>query len=205
MVLEGEKPQSVKASELRQMVDPVLVKAMAHPLRLRILTALDNRVASPRELATELNARLGTVSYHVRTLADLELIRQVRTQTRRGAVEHFYEVSAHWAIPDDIWSELPDVLRQSVVRSVLTQVALDLNGADFGEQRAHLTRTKLELDQTSRDELASLFDTLLVRLHELSGETQQRLQNRDGSASPVEIETVMMSFRVRPSASTPDA
>ena len=48
--------------------DPRYVKAMSHPLRVRILALLDERVASPVELAGWLDATLGTVAYHVRTL-----------------------------------------------------------------------------------------------------------------------------------------
>ena len=50
--------------------DPRYVKALSHPLRVRILALLQERTASPRELAEWLDATLGTVSYHVRTLHD---------------------------------------------------------------------------------------------------------------------------------------
>ena len=45
--------------------DPRYVKAMSHPLRVRILAMLDERTASPVELAGWLGASLGTVAYHV--------------------------------------------------------------------------------------------------------------------------------------------
>ena len=61
----------------KDVTDPRLVKALAHPLRFRILTVLDERMASPSELAEELGAPLGNVSYHVRILASLGLIRLV--------------------------------------------------------------------------------------------------------------------------------
>ena len=48
--------------------DPRYVKAMSHPLRVRILALLDERIASPVELAGWLDATLGTSAYHVRTL-----------------------------------------------------------------------------------------------------------------------------------------
>src|SRR5438477_543648 len=52
--------------------DPRYVKAMSHPLRVRILAMLDERTASPVELAGWLRASLGTVAYHVRTLERIE-------------------------------------------------------------------------------------------------------------------------------------
>ena len=67
-------------------------RAMAHPLRARILAALDGRELSPVELARELGASLGVVSYHVRVLADAGLVELSRTTARRGAIQHHYRL-----------------------------------------------------------------------------------------------------------------
>lgn len=64
--------------------------ALSHPLRARALAILDERVASPKELALELGAPLGVIAYHVRVLGSLELIELVDQTQRRGAVEHRY-------------------------------------------------------------------------------------------------------------------
>ena len=65
-----------------------MVKALAHPLRLEILRRLGER-ASPTELARQMGASLGSVSYHVRVLADLGALRLVDQAARRGAIEHY--------------------------------------------------------------------------------------------------------------------
>ena len=57
---------------------------------------------SPKELASELNASLGNVTYHVTILRALGMIELVSTR-RRGAVEHFYK--ARWRA----WVELEPV------------------------------------------------------------------------------------------------
>ncbi|HEY6779571.1 MAG TPA: helix-turn-helix domain-containing protein [Thermoleophilaceae bacterium] len=70
-----------------------LGRALGHPLRVEILTALlDRDEASPRELAGELDHPLGTVSYHVRYLVSLEMLELQRMVPRRGAVQHFYSL-----------------------------------------------------------------------------------------------------------------
>ena len=70
-----------------------LGRALGHPLRVEILTALlDRDEASPRELAVELDQPLGTVSYHVRYLVSLEMLELQRMVPRRGAVQHFYSL-----------------------------------------------------------------------------------------------------------------
>src|SRR5919112_6130 len=58
---------------IKNIDDPRYVKAMSHPLRVRILAMLDERKASPHQLAGWLSASLGTVAYHVRTLEQLGL------------------------------------------------------------------------------------------------------------------------------------
>jgi DNA-binding transcriptional ArsR family regulator len=73
--------------------DHVIAKALAHPVRLRILAALDGREASPVELAAEVGAPLTHVSFHVRQLADAGLITQTSTRSVRGAVQHFYRLA----------------------------------------------------------------------------------------------------------------
>ncbi len=69
-----------------------MVKAFAHPLRLEILRLLGSR-ASPTELARKLGAPLGSVSYHVRVLAELGALKLVDQAPRRGAIEHYYELT----------------------------------------------------------------------------------------------------------------
>ena len=69
-----------------------MVKAFAHPLRLEILRELGSR-ASPTELARQLGAPLGSVSYHVRVLADLGALELVDQAPRRGAIEHYYALA----------------------------------------------------------------------------------------------------------------
>src|SRR3954452_8694347 len=71
-----------------------IAKALAHPLRARILQRLGERVASPGDLAVELEAPLGVVSYHVRMLRDYDCVELVRTEPRRGALQHFYRATA---------------------------------------------------------------------------------------------------------------
>jgi DNA-binding transcriptional ArsR family regulator len=77
------------------VLDVRIAKAKAHPLRAEILAQLHGDEASPRELASRLDAPLSTVAYHVRVLVSLDLVHLVSQQPRRGSVEHFYR-----AVPD---------------------------------------------------------------------------------------------------------
>ena len=65
-------------------------RALAHPLRARLLSEMAEREASPVELAEELDEPLGVVSYHVRVLAQAGLLELVNRTFKRGAVQHHY-------------------------------------------------------------------------------------------------------------------
>jgi DNA-binding transcriptional ArsR family regulator len=67
-------------------------------MRGRILAALDGQELSPVELAKELDASLGVVSYHVRVLADAGAVELSRTTARRGAIQHHYRLADTGAV-----------------------------------------------------------------------------------------------------------
>src|SRR3954465_12322619 len=130
--------------------DPRFVKALAHPLRVQILTALEERVASPSDLAAELDAPLGNVSYHVRTLAELGLLKLVRRRTRRGAVEHYYRASGRATVDDRAWSQVPSVVRRSMValglQQAIGQAVAAASDGGFEHEETSVTRHSIALD-----------------------------------------------------------
>src|ERR1700754_3922823 len=97
-----------------------IAKALAHPLRARILQRLGERTASPGDLAVELNAPLGVVSYHVRMLRDYNCVELVRTEPVRGALQHFYDAQ---------WRTLPSQLRRELAGETISDLVTDLAGA----------------------------------------------------------------------------
>jgi DNA-binding transcriptional ArsR family regulator len=102
---------------IKNIDDPRYVKAMSHPLRVRILAMLDERKASPNQLAGWLGASLGTVAYHVRTLEQLGLIELVDETRVRGAVEHHYRARARPNVTADGWAQAPPIAKQAAVGS----------------------------------------------------------------------------------------
>ena len=70
---------------------------------MRILTRLNEGVASPNEMAKEFEESLPLVSYHVRILRELDCIELVRTTPRRGAIEHHYRALTRPFLDDADW------------------------------------------------------------------------------------------------------
>src|SRR5829696_848747 len=117
-----------------------IAKALAHPLRARILQRLGERVASPGDLAVELDAPLGVVSYHVRMLRDYDCVELVRTEPRRGALQHFYRATARPVLDEDQWRSLPSGLREDP-EVIITRTPLELDERAFKKLNKLLART----------------------------------------------------------------
>ena len=69
-----QRPKKGKGrAKSKRGVNQDLVKSLAHELRAEILAILNERMASPNELAKELDEGLSQVSYHVKVLKDYEV------------------------------------------------------------------------------------------------------------------------------------
>jgi len=79
-------------------VDQELIKALSHPLRVEILERLQGRIASPVELSRELDASLGVVTYHAKTLIRCGCLELVYSESRRGSREDFFAVTSRSAL-----------------------------------------------------------------------------------------------------------
>jgi DNA-binding transcriptional ArsR family regulator len=179
--------------------DPRYVKAMSHPLRVRILAILQERTASPVELAQVLEGTLGTVSYHVRTLHQLGLIDLVDETRVRGAVAHHYKAKARPKVSDEAWEQAPPIAKQAAVGSSL-QVIDDYARASaaaggFDHADAALIRLSLTLDARGWQQLAKAVKRLFEQAQRIESDSQERLDrgSRDGQA-PIEVGLLMMMF-----------
>jgi DNA-binding transcriptional ArsR family regulator len=186
--------------------DPRLVKALAHPLRIRILSILEEDAASPSELAEQLDAPLGNVAYHVRALANLGLIKLVRTTPVRGAVEHHYRAPARTHVSDGAWGQVPGIVREAMVDSTIAQIgeyvgAASSNGGFDGED-AHLTRTGLVLDDKGWKELSAALKKFLEKAEAIEDASKKRLAGADHESEKL-VGLVLMLFEAQKMADIP--
>jgi DNA-binding transcriptional ArsR family regulator len=177
--------------------DPRLVKALAHPLRVQILSTLEDRIASPSDLATELGAPLGNVSYHVRTLADLGLVKLVKRRTRRGAVEHYYQARGRAQVSNRAWAQVPGVVKRSMVAVALEQ-AVDAAGAaaaagGFDHEESNLSRQAVTLDPKGFSELSQAVGKLHEEVAAIHERSAGRLE-KAGDEGAVQAGVVTMLF-----------
>jgi DNA-binding transcriptional ArsR family regulator len=185
------------------VTDPRVVKALAHPLRVRILSMLDESVLSPTQMANELDVPIGNVSYHTRQLLELGLIKLVRETPRRGAIEHHYAGVARPLITDEAWREAPEIVRRAMVGATLEEAAKAVNSAaltgGFSRDGAHVSRIPTPLDERGWKEISRALEATMKRVQKIAEASQQRLleADHDGEAHAT---TVMMFFQDAPVA-----
>jgi DNA-binding transcriptional ArsR family regulator len=193
---------------IKTIDDPRYVKAMSHPLRVRILALLDERTASPVELAGWLDASLGTVAYHVRTLQRIGLIELVRQTRVRGAVEHHYRAHARPRISDEAWAAAPPIAKQAAVASSLQTIDAYTRAASaaggFDDAHAHLTRTTLQLDARGYNELSRACLRLLTQLQRIETTAKERIDRNPHSTQTKDVALVMMLFEAARLTTQPD-
>jgi DNA-binding transcriptional ArsR family regulator len=178
--------------------DPRYVKAMSHPLRVRILALLDERAASPVELAGWLGATLGTVAYHVRTLERIGLIELVRETRVRGAVEHHYRARERPTVSDEAWAAASPIAKQAAVSASLDTIGAYARAAcaagGFDHGNAHLTRTVLHLDARGINDLSRACLRILAQVDRIEEAAKERMELNPHAVETKEIALVMMLF-----------
>ncbi|NKB70041.1 MAG: helix-turn-helix domain-containing protein [Candidatus Latescibacteria bacterium] len=88
--------------------NPEQLKAIADPLRMKILRLFGSRPMTTKQVAQELSESPTRLYHHVATLESTGLIRLVETRPNRGTVEKYYQAAArrfvvarHLLAPDD--------------------------------------------------------------------------------------------------------
>jgi DNA-binding transcriptional ArsR family regulator len=146
-----------------ELVDRRLARAIGHPIRVEILVEVDRAPMSPNEFARRTGHPLATVAYHFRELQKCGCLEVVSEVPRRGATEHFYEVTTRALFSAESFSALPVPARGGFSATTLAcfmrraQEALEAQTFDSHESR-HLTWTPLTLDEEGFARVMSMLD-----------------------------------------------
>lgn len=162
----------------RRITDLGTLKAIAHPLRMRLYRALFvARTATASQLADQVDEAVSLVSYHLRKLADHGLIEEAETQSADGRERWWQPSSYGFSIRDEDVRGTPELVAAS-----------DALGRTINEQRAELHRRFLDERLTWSDEWRSA---------SLSSEWLPRLTAAELAALGQELEAVVQKFDQR--------
>jgi|tagenome__1003787_1003787.scaffolds.fasta_scaffold20588487_2 DNA-binding transcriptional ArsR family regulator len=178
--------------------DPRYVKALSHPLRVRILAMLQERTASPSQLSEWLGATLGTTAYHVRSLHQLGLI-ELADETRvRGAIEHHYRAGKRPMVSEDAWAQAPPIAKQAAVGSALQMVdeyaRKSAAEGGFDRAEAHLSRTSMKLDAKGWEQLDKACLKFVEQAERIEAAAKERQQKRPHEEELGDAAVVLLAF-----------
>jgi DNA-binding transcriptional ArsR family regulator len=191
-----------------QSIQTTLAAVVAHPTRVKCLSILAERTVSPVELAHELDADVGHVSYHVNKLRDLGVVELVSERQVRGAVEHHYRATTLAYVSDEEWAKLSPEQRQPYSLYTLQLVTADAgaaieSGSFDARNDRYLTRTPAALDEEGWSEMHALHEEMLERTMQVSAAAADRLAGQPGAES-IPVMSIAMFFETAPRG-TPSA
>lgn len=189
-----------KGRKRRPSVDQRFVKALAHELRVEILGILTERTASPNELAAMLEEGLSQVSYHVTVLKDYELITLIKTEPRRGAVEHYYRATSSTLLPAAQWRGINGGLRTAIGAGLASELFDDLADAveasKLTEADTHIGRLPLVLDAEGWENVRASAELVTKEVEKEQRASAARVAKANGSGTAVKGYTVgLLAFK----------
>jgi DNA-binding transcriptional ArsR family regulator len=178
--------------------DPRYVKALSHPLRVRILAMLQERTASPSQLSEWLGATLGTTAYHVRALHKLGLI-ELADETRvRGAIEHHYRAGPRPLVSEEAWAQAPPIAKQAAIGSTLQVIdeysRMSAAAGGFDRQEAHLTRTAIQIDAKGWEQLNKACMRFIEQVEKIEKASKERQDQKPHDEPVGTAAVVVMAF-----------
>lgn len=184
-------------------VSPQLAAAMSHPTRVRVMSILTARNASPREMAAEMDEPLNNVTYHVNQLRDLGCIELARTTPVRGGrvVEHFYRPCRRAYFDAGAWDSLTEKERCGVIAAILKMVSQDIAtamaaGTFFENGDAHASRSVMHLDPDGWLEVIELNERTVQGLFEIEERVSERTV--DGEGPTINAKLDILQYRMPP-------
>jgi DNA-binding CsgD family transcriptional regulator len=133
----------------RRQATALEAKALAHPLRARILRLCAQQELTNKQLADRLGIQPGTVFYHVRLLLESGLLQPGEVRTgESGALEKPYRsTGTSWWLDNPLRAESADV-QMSPIEAFQQEL-----GEAGPESVAFATRITLHLSQAEAEEL----------------------------------------------------
>ncbi|WP_086828257.1 transcriptional regulator [Streptomyces sp. NRRL B-24572] len=166
------------SSENRRITDLGTLKAISHPLRMRLYRALFvARTATASQLAEQVDEAVSLVSYHLRKLAEHGLIEEAETQSADGRERWWQPSSYGFSVQEEDLRDAPELLAASAVL-----------GRTINQQRAELHSRFLDERLTWSSEW---------RAASISSEWLPRLTAAELTALGEELEAVLQKYDQR--------
>jgi DNA-binding transcriptional ArsR family regulator len=178
-----------------------LAKAFSHPIRIKIMVALNQREMS----ATMFTRKFPQYTHsqiwgHFVKLEKLGFVERVASKTggrRRGGTEVFFRANARTLFDQSSWAMVPDAVKATVTGAAVSDLyeriaeAIEAGTIDIRPDR-HFSWTDAHFDQQAWDETiaeeAELFERILVRM------TKAAVRLKKSGEEPIRVTVALACF-----------
>lgn len=187
-----------------------LAKALAHPLRVRILVEANQRLMSVTGFVRMFPEHSHSKVYgHFRMLEECGCIELIETKTgggRRGGVEHFYRATQRTLFDQESWPSLPASAQEQMTAAAFTTYAgrvVDAINAGTIDSRPdrHFTWSPGCFDEQAWDETIEDLEEVFSRLPKRMAEAATRIAKGATESIPVTVALACFESPVRRGAS----
>lgn len=180
-------------------LDEQLALVISSEITIKVLVALVERAASPKEVATALRLKVPTVSHHVKKLERMGLIELVEEKEVRGAVQHTYRALIRPIVSDEEWGKLGIEERQRfsvwIVQMILVDAARSFEANLFDARiNTHLSRTPMVVDEQGVGEVAEIQNQALSDIIEVAATSADRMSS--SGETGIDLIAAMMCFEL---------
>ncbi len=177
--------------------------ALRHPIRVRILEALNTRdTMSPVEFirsgmlwglpgikGKSIAAQMSHASYHFRALAAAGCIELVGTRPVRGSEEHLYRANSRAYFTDAEWEKMDAAERADISKTMLSGFIAQAEGAmllDTFDSRTDrwLAWIPFNVDERGWDELTTAIGACYAEIEQIRHDAGKRLEAGEGPTVP---------------------
>ncbi len=183
----------------KRLTAPELTRALSHPTRNLALAILNHRVASPKDIAKELDCSIRHVTYHLGVLEELGCVELVKTEPVMGGrvVRHLYRATQRSWFDRDSWEQVDEADRPAIDSLIVDEMSSDISEAmlagTFGDPPDnHLSRTPMSVDDEGWEEVVDLLASTLDELQEIQGRVSNR-STPETDTKPIKVE--ILHFR----------
>jgi hypothetical protein len=161
-------------------VDDGMLYVFSHPLRIRMIAALNEECGSASDLARRLGVQTYHTDYHMKKLREHDCVEVLEQVKVRGCVKTIYRAKVKVDFPEEVWEQLPPSVKKLVAAAVFLTSSSDAQAAlvsgSFEERpESHASWTSLKLDDQGWKILSGRLDEVLADAEQIQTDAKDRL------------------------------
>jgi DNA-binding transcriptional ArsR family regulator len=172
------------------MIDRRLIRVASDPVRLKMLSFLNDRSAGAGELAVKLDIDPSAAGRHLDAMHDAGLIEVVGEVLSRGAVEPRYRALVRALWDEAEWEALSREEQERLAAWIIGMIEADAQAAIeqctvSARKDSHISRTVSLVDEQGWRELTRIKQEALEGVFAVQAASAERLAEADEEGTPV--------------------